>query len=164
MGRWPTGVSVVTAHHDGVDSGLTVNAFLSVSTAPPLLLVSLTHDAETTPAIRAAHHFAVNLLAADQRPVSERFARQIPAAEKFQDLPLHRGRTGAPLLNGTLAAFECRLTQEIPVQDHRLFLGEVVAAEASVTGRPPLLFFLSQYAESTDARTLRLPDFPAERP
>ncbi|HXQ79552.1 MAG TPA: flavin reductase family protein, partial [Thermoplasmata archaeon] len=81
MARWATGVSVVTARDGPLDAGLTVNAFLSVSLAPPSVLVSLTEDSDTTPVIERTGLFAVNFLAADQRALSERFALPNSPAE-----------------------------------------------------------------------------------
>jgi flavin reductase (DIM6/NTAB) family NADH-FMN oxidoreductase RutF len=157
MSRWPTGVSIVTSHADGADSGLTVNAFLSISLTPPMVLISLTLDAETTPIIQRSRGFAVNLLASRQRALSERFARRVPGREKFAGLTVHRGPTGSPLLDGTLVSFDCRVRQEVPAGDHVLLLGEVVRAEWS---RPemPLLFFRSQYAEPDPGGGVRLPE------
>jgi 3-hydroxy-9,10-secoandrosta-1,3,5(10)-triene-9,17-dione monooxygenase reductase component len=145
MARWATGVSVVTARDGPVDAGLTVNAFLSVSLSPPSVLVSLTEDADTTPVIERTGLFAVNFLAADQRPLSERFALPSPPSEKFADLAVHRGKTGVPLLDGTLAALECRMVSRLPAYDHILFLGEVVHQELG-RDAPPLLYFRSDYA------------------
>jgi flavin reductase (DIM6/NTAB) family NADH-FMN oxidoreductase RutF len=156
MARWATGVAVVTARDAERDFGLTVNALLSVSLAPPLVLVSLTHDADTTPAIRRSAAFAVNLLAADQRALSERFARQVTAEEKFRDLPVKRGTTGAPLLAGTLGSLECRVRQETRVSDHVLLVGEAVSAEAGADGLP-LLFYRSRYSEARPPDSLRFP-------
>jgi len=156
MARWATGVAVVTAREGSVDAGLTVNALLSVALAPPSLLISLTRDADTTPVIERTGTFAVNFLAADQRSVSERFALAIPAADKFRDLRLHRGTTGAPLLDGTLGAAECRVASWTPRYDHVLIVGEVVRQELGRDGAP-LLFFRSGYAESSGPAELRLP-------
>ena len=154
MGRWPTGVAVVTAHGDGGDAGLTVNALFSVSLAPPSLLISLTQDADTTPVIRASGAFVVNFLAADQRAVSDRFAQTLPAVEKFRSLPIHRGVTGAALLDGTLGAAECRVVGWTPSYDHVLILGEVVREEVGRSALP-LLYFRSGYAEETGPDALR---------
>jgi len=155
MGRWPTGVSVVTARDGPLDAGLTVNAFLSLSLAPPSVLVSLTEDADTTPVIERTGLFAVNFLAADQRAISERFARAVPPAEKFAGLPIHRGRTGLALLDGTLGAVECRMTSRIAAFDHVLFIGEVTHQERGPDA-PPLLFFRSAYAEAEAGDRLHL--------
>jgi flavin reductase (DIM6/NTAB) family NADH-FMN oxidoreductase RutF len=155
MARWPTGVSVVTARDGVLDAGLTVNAFLSVSLTPPSVLVSLTEDADTTPVIERTGLFAVNLLAADQRPVSDRFARPVPPAEKFAGLPIHRGRTGVALLDGTLGALECRVVSRAPAYDHVLFVAEVVHSESG-RDASPLLFFRSAYAEAEAGDRLHL--------
>jgi flavin reductase (DIM6/NTAB) family NADH-FMN oxidoreductase RutF len=155
MAHWPTGVSVVTARDGALDAGLTVNAFLSVSLSPPSVLVSLTEDADTTPVIERTGLFAVNLLAADQRTVSERFARPDPPVQKFAGLPIHRGRTGVALLDGTLGALECRVVSRAPAYDHILFVGEVVHSEFG-RDAPPLLFFRSAYAEAESDDRLHL--------
>ncbi|MGD0249832.1 MAG: flavin reductase family protein [Thermoplasmata archaeon] len=156
MGRWATGVSVVTAREGDADAGLTVNALLSVSLAPPSLLISLTRDADTTPVIERSGRFAVNFLAAGQRSLSDRFARTDPATEKFRVLPVHRSPSGLALLEGTLGAVECRVVSKTPAFDHLLILGEVVHQEL---GREalPLIFFRSGYAEAEGTDTLRLP-------
>ncbi len=156
MAGWATGVSIVTARHGERDAGLTVNSFLSVSLNPPSVLVSLMHDVDTLPVIDASRAFAVSFLAADQRVLSERFARAIPAAEKFHGLPVHRGPTGIALPDGTLGAAECRVVSMTPLYDHVLVAAEVVRLEA---GRdvPPLLFFRSAYGEPDPEGRLQLP-------
>jgi len=153
--RWPTGVTVVTAREGSMDAGLTVNAFLSVSLAPPSVLVSLTQDADTTPVIERTGSFAVNFLAADQRELSERFARAVAPAEKFVGVPVHRGMTGVALLDAALGAVECRVTSRVEMHDHVLFVGDVVHQELGREA-PPLLFFRSAYAEAEGSDRLHL--------
>ncbi|MFY9716555.1 MAG: flavin reductase family protein [Thermoplasmata archaeon] len=165
MARWATGVTVVTARDGAVDAGLTVNAFLSVSLFPPSILVSLQDDVDTLPVLERGRAFAVNVLGADQQAISERFARTVRPEEKFQELPFHRGTTGAALIDGTLGAIECRVLAITPAFDHRLVLGEVVELEVGNDG-PPLLFFRSGYSHSNGPEDLRLPpphDPPARR-
>jgi 3-hydroxy-9,10-secoandrosta-1,3,5(10)-triene-9,17-dione monooxygenase reductase component len=156
MARWATGVSVVTARDDGRDRGLTVNAFLSVSLEPPRVLVSIATEADAWPSIHQSGTFAVSVLAADQRGISQRFASRVRPEEKFAGIDFHRGSTGAALLDGTVAAFECRVTKEISAGDHVLILGNVVALEEGVDA-PPLLFYRSGYAEAEPDDILRLP-------
>lgn len=155
IARWATGVSVVTAHENGHDAGLTVNALLSVSLRPPLLLISLTHDADTTPVIERTGRFAVNLLAATQRAVSERFAEAVPSDRKFGGLAVHRDPDGIPLIDGTLGAIRCAVERSIPLADHHLIVGRVVGVEAGAEGAP-LLFYRSRYAEPLTPDTVRL--------
>jgi flavin reductase (DIM6/NTAB) family NADH-FMN oxidoreductase RutF len=156
MGRWATGVSVVTARADSRDRGLTVNAFLSVSLEPPRVLVSITTDADAWPSIHQSGTFALSVLAAEQKAISQRFASRVTPEEKFAGVDFHRGATGAALLDGTLARFECRVVQEIPAGDHMLVLGDVVALEEGVDASP-LLFFRSGYADAEPDDLLRLP-------
>jgi flavin reductase (DIM6/NTAB) family NADH-FMN oxidoreductase RutF len=164
MARWATGVSVVTTRDGNVDAGLTVNAFLSVSLHPPSVLVSLQDDVDTLGFLERSRTFAVNILSAKQRALSERFAAAVVPAEKFRDLAFHRGTTGAALLDGTLGAIEARVLTIVPASDHRLCLGEVVALEVGHDG-PPLLFFRSGYSTAEEGERLRLPPLrsPSER-
>ena len=155
MGRWATGVSVVTSRAGAEDAGLTVNALLSVALEPPSVLVSLQRDVDTLPVLRRSGVFAVNLLGAKQRSLSERFARTAPSEEKFREVALHRGSTGAPLLDGALACLECRLVSMTPAFDHVLVVGEVVRIEEGADDAP-LLFFRGRYAEAEAADRLRL--------
>jgi len=155
MGRWATGVSVVTAHDRSDDAGLTVNALLSVALRPPSLLVSLQREVDTLPVLRRAGAFAVNVLAAGQRELSERFAAAVPSAEKFRGLAFHRAASGAVLLDGALATFDCRVVSTTDAYDHVLVVGEVVAMEDGPDG-PPLAFFRGGYAEAEGPDRLRL--------
>lgn len=159
MGRWATGVSVVTAREQDVDVGMTVNALLSVSLAPPSLLISLTREADTTPRIERSGRFAVNVLASDQRALSVRFAQEIPPAEKFRGLAFHRGPSGLALLDGAISALECRVVSKTPAYDHLLILGEVLHHELG-RDASPLLFFRSDYATAEGPATVRLPPPP----
>lgn len=163
MARWPTGVSVVTARSGDRDGGMTVNALLSISLDPPTLLVSLARDADTVPLIDASGAFAVSFLGARQRELSERFARRADAAEKFQRVQIRRGATGAALLEGALGWIECRTIQTIPLADHRLYVGKVVAAQEG-TDAPPLLFYRRSYAVAEGRDRLILPAPPVDRP
>jgi 3-hydroxy-9,10-secoandrosta-1,3,5(10)-triene-9,17-dione monooxygenase reductase component len=156
MSRWATGVSVVTALEGDRDHGMTVNALLSVSLSPPLLLVSLSADADTTGAVERSGRFAVSLLASDQQPVSERFARPDPPEVKFLGLSVARGRLGPALVGGALGWMECRVRSATAAADHRLILGEVEAVDFGPDATP-LLFHRSGYAQALGADTLRLP-------
>ena len=156
MGRWPTGVSVVTTRDGERDFGLTVNAFLSVSLAPPTILVSLGHEADSTAVVRQAGRFAVNVLSQEQRALSERFARTGGPEEKFRGLAVHRGLSGCALLDGTVASLEATVSKSVEVGDHTLFLGAVDRLEVGPE-MAPLVFLRGQYAEGAGPDLLRLP-------
>lgn len=124
LGTFATGVTVVTAlDPDGHAIGLTVNSFSSVSLEPPLVLWSLARTSPGLAAFRAASHFAVNILAADQQALSERFARR--GADKFAGIGWQGGLGGAPLLPGCCAVLECRSELQHEGGDHLIFIGRV---------------------------------------
>lgn len=155
MGRWPTGVAVVTSRDARGDAGLTVNGLISVSLTPMRLLISLTEAADTTAVIRRSGVFAANFLSAAQRAVSERFAQTMTPAEKFAGLAVRRGLTGAPLIDGSVAQVECRVRDETRAGDHVLFQGDVVGLYDGPDDTP-LVFYHSGYAEPTGERGLTL--------
>lgn len=142
LGTFATGVTIVTALDEaGQPTGLTVNSFASVSLNPPLVLWSLVNTSASAPAFRACTHFAINVLAADQLLLAQRFASR--GVDRFKNLPTVRGASGVPLLPGALAWFECRRHVEHEAGDHTIFIGYVErvgyqgAAPADLPSAPP---------------------------
>jgi flavin reductase (DIM6/NTAB) family NADH-FMN oxidoreductase RutF len=141
-GRFATGVTVATVlDNHGRPHGLTVNSFTSVSLDPPLVLICLGQRVTVIDAFRGAEFFGINVLASDQREVSDRFARK--GLDRFANISWRRGKTGAPLIAGVLATLECSVRQRIPCGDHDIFVGEVL--HSHVTDAQPLLFYHSGY-------------------
>jgi flavin reductase (DIM6/NTAB) family NADH-FMN oxidoreductase RutF len=142
LAGFPTGVTVVTARAAGGPlAGVTVNSFCSVSLAPPLLLWCLSKNAPSRGVFTQAGHFAIHVLAADQMHLSKRFSS--PAADKFANIEFGEGLGGAPVIGGTVATFECRLTQQHEGGDHLILVGEVERYQYS--DRHPLLFHAGDY-------------------
>lgn len=129
MRHVPTGVTVVTSFKDGEPRGITVNAFSSVSADPPTLLICINRAARSYLFISASGAFCVNVLAGDQRDLAERFSGKI-RDRQFDGIPFTAGETGAPVLAGTIAHFECTVAQEHHAGSHSIFLGRVVACSA----------------------------------
>lgn len=147
LGTFATGVAVVTTRTaDGVEVGLTVNSFNSVSLDPPLVLWSLASHLPVRPALEACEHYAVNILADDQQWLSQRFASR--DADKFVGVAYESGIDGTPLLLGCCARFECRNVQRHPGGDHLIFVSEVVRFDRF--DRDPLLFFSGAYRRLAD--------------
>jgi flavin reductase (DIM6/NTAB) family NADH-FMN oxidoreductase RutF len=141
-GRFATGVCVLTAcNRDGVPHGLTINSFTSVSLDPPLVMVAIAHSSTQLAGFDDAHFFAVNILAETQQSLSVYFATREPG--RFDGIRWTPGKTGAPLLEETLGVIECRTVQRFDAGDHRILVGEAVAAETH-EGRP-LLYYRSGY-------------------
>lgn len=125
LGTFATGVTIVTARApDGVPVGFTANSFASVSLEPPLLLVCLAHTAAGYGIFRAAESFAVNVLEVGQEETARRFARR--GADKFGATPWKPGALGAPLIDGSLARFDCAMHQRVEAGDHDILMGRVL--------------------------------------
>lgn len=148
MGRFATGISVVTTiDDDGLPAGITVSAMSSVSLDPPLVMVALARKRLITPIVAARGRYAVNVLRHDQQALSDCFAHAPvrPGREEFCGAPWHPGRTGLPLLDGTLGALECSIVQTISVGDHELFIAQVDSLRIASEEGDPLLYFQRQY-------------------
>ena len=141
-GRFATGVTIASVlDESGMPHGLTVSSFTPVSLDPPLVLICLGRETASLETFRNAKHFGINVLAQDQRSLSERFARK--GQDRFDGLEWTPGETGVPLLAGALAQMECQVTQRIPAGDHEIFIGEMVCAR--VHKGEPLIHFSSRY-------------------
>ena len=124
LGRFATGVTVITAlRADGSPIGVTVSSFNSVSLDPPLILWSLSLHSPNLDAFRQAERYAVNVLSAGQRALSDRFAAR--RGDRFVGVPLHTGLAGVPLLDDCCAWFECSNEAHYPGGDHLIFVGRV---------------------------------------
>lgn len=142
LGRFVSGVTVVTAcDAGGVDHGMTVSAFCSVSLEPPLVLVSIAHDAALHPVLLRQDEFAVSILTASQEAIARRFAEKLD--NRFGGVGFTRGITGAPLIEGALAVVEGRVVHRHPGGDHTIFVAEVLAASATMD--EPLLYYRGGY-------------------
>jgi 3-hydroxy-9,10-secoandrosta-1,3,5(10)-triene-9,17-dione monooxygenase reductase component len=146
LGSFATGVTIITTRtQDGTPLGLTVNSFNAVSLNPPLVLWSLANNALSLPAFRAAPHWAVHVLAADQEVLSSRFARR--GADKFSGIAVEMGVGEVPLLPACSARFQCKTAFQYEGGDHVIFVGEVLAFDRS--DAPPLVFHGGAYAHAT---------------
>ena len=133
-----TGVTIVTAHTPaGALIGLTANSFNSVSINPPLVLWSLSQVASSMTALSSGSHYAINILAADQKELAERFASR--QEDRWQGVLFTIGASGAPLLTGAAATFECFNRSRYEEGDHVIFVGEVERCSHRA-GAAPLLF------------------------
>jgi flavin reductase (DIM6/NTAB) family NADH-FMN oxidoreductase RutF len=146
LGAFATGVTVITTHGEADSYGMTANAFSSVSLDPPLVLVCVisgTRGAETIEQNRA---FAVNILCANQEPISRYFAsRDRPSGRAgFAEIPHSTAVTGSPILEGAGGFLDCRLVDSHEAGDHVIFIGEVVALgfESEFS---PLVFHSGKY-------------------
>lgn len=146
MGRFTTGVTVITVG-DGHDvRGMTANAFMSGSLEPPLCLVSVAKRARMHAHMMKAEHFGVNVLAENQIDISEHFAgRPNPVLTvEFE----HLGPV--PLLADACARIATRIAAKHECGDHTLFIGHIVRMLAD--DRAPLVYHAGRYRGLTSSR------------
>lgn len=142
LGMFATGITVVTMRTPtGELIGLTVNSFNSVSLDPPLVVWSLSSNLPSLKLFEECEYYAINVLAADQEAVSQRFASRM--GDRFAGLGFDHGMGGAPLLHGCCARFECRNTTRHAGGDHVVFISEVVRFDR--TPSEPLIYFGGSY-------------------
>jgi 3-hydroxy-9,10-secoandrosta-1,3,5(10)-triene-9,17-dione monooxygenase reductase component len=150
MGRFATGVTVVTTFSEGRPQGITVNALSSVSLEPPLVMVALDRGRFITPMVREHGRYGVNVLGEGQQALSDCFAHAAvkPGREDFCGAAWHQGTTGLPLLDGAIATLECTVVETYSAGDSDLFIGRVDALDdggATAVGTGPLLYFRRHY-------------------
>jgi len=124
-----TGVTVVTSLRDGEPRGITVNALASVSLEPPSLLICINREARSYLFISTSRVFCVNVLAGEQRALAEHFSGKV-RDRQFDDVAYRIDTTGAPVLEGTIAHFDCELAHEYQFGSHSILIGRVLSCSA----------------------------------
>ncbi len=143
LGRFVSGVTVVTVSGSEGDAGMTVSSFCSLSLSPPMVLLCIDHEARMYDALQSATHFVVNVLEASQEVLARRFSDQ--EVDRFDGIGFRPGQSGAPILDDVLAWMECRRADAFPGGDHTIFTGIVEIADS----RPgePLVYYRGGYTQ-----------------
>ncbi|MGB0101237.1 MAG: flavin reductase family protein [Nocardioides sp.] len=151
LGRFASGVTVVTTISSDEPVGLTCQSFSSVSLEPPLVLFLPAKSSRSWPLIQRSGRFCVNFLAADQAELSNTMASR--GADKFADVKWTPSpRTGSPMLEGALGHIDCTIHTVHEAGDHYVVIGRVVDLVTHDDGeQEPLLFYRGEY-RSTDQR------------
>jgi 3-hydroxy-9,10-secoandrosta-1,3,5(10)-triene-9,17-dione monooxygenase reductase component len=139
-----TGVTVVTAHHDSQDWGMTCNSFSSVSLEPPLVLWSIRKEASSLQAFTRSGGFTVSVLAQSQAALAWQFATGA-MRERFAGVPVHRQTSQRLRLDHAVAWFDCDIHQLVEAGDHILVLGAV--RDFGCTEADSLAFYRSQLGQ-----------------
>jgi flavin reductase (DIM6/NTAB) family NADH-FMN oxidoreductase RutF len=138
------GLYVLTTCVGDTIHAATVSWVTQVSFQPPLVLVALRRNSHLANAVRKAHRFALNVLAADQEALAEKFFTHLTASAGTDELAGYAFRSSqvrCPLLTDSLGWLECRLAAEPPTPgDHSLILGEVTGAGIRRDGKPLVLW------------------------
>lgn len=148
LSQFATGVTVITTRlADGSFRGLTASSFNSVSLDPPLVLWSLGEGANSLPVFSGNSHYVINVLAAGQAALAERFSRR--SDNPFAGVDYELSRTGQPILKGVSAWFECHNRSRYPEGDHVIFVGEV--EECAVHPQASLIFHRGRFGSTAPA-------------
>jgi flavin reductase (DIM6/NTAB) family NADH-FMN oxidoreductase RutF len=146
LGCFATGITVITLDSENEVHGMTANAFTSVSLDPMLVLVCVDQRARTHAHLHAKKRFGVNVLAENQRAISEYYARPARSHDRAAEeagAAFERTEHGTPVLRGALAYLECRLHSAQDAGDHTIFIAQV--EKVVVHEGDPLLYFASNY-------------------
>jgi flavin reductase (DIM6/NTAB) family NADH-FMN oxidoreductase RutF len=142
MGRFATGVTVVSFMLTNRPVGMTVNSFLSVSMEPPLILISVRKASSFVEHVRVGSRCGINILSEQQRHLGPHFASQ-PEQEVQAHFSDH---AGTPLLDGSLAQIIARVVDVHPAGDHLLYIAEIEHL-AHGPDAQPLIFFSGRYKQ-----------------
>ena len=141
LGRWASGITVVTAAGNDGPVGLTVSAFSSLSLHPPLVLVCIGLASWSHDQVVNAPGFGVHVLGSGQEEVSNTFA--FSREDRFKDLDWDESHHGVPRIKGSLATLVCERHQVVEAGDHSILIGRVL--EATVTDDQPLCWWQGGY-------------------
>ena len=147
IGRFASGVTVITTSVDGTPLGTTASAVTSLSLEPPMVVVCLNKTSETQSALLKAGAFCVNILAEGQQDLAYQFARK---GDKFAGTAYDAGIDGVPVLRDTLAHLECRVAETVTGGTHTVFLAHVAVA-AGHEGAP-LTYFRGRFGRLESVR------------
>ncbi|MEN0000235.1 MAG: flavin reductase family protein [Pseudomonadota bacterium] len=146
MGCFATGVTIVTANHEGTDIGMTCNSFNTVSLDPAMVLWSIRKESGSNKAFREAGGYMINILASDQKQTALQFTKG-SHAERFADVPTDRLSSGRLMLTDAVAWFDCAIEQIVSAGDHDILIGRVLSFAS--TQKEPLLYLKGQFADQS---------------
>lgn len=149
MAECTGGVCVVTVGAGRDRHGLTVSSMTSVSLSPPTLLFCLNRHSSAWPMLERTGSFAVNVLAAHHSRVADSFAGRFDhqGIDRFEGASWRTLRSGAPILNDAVTAFDCEVEQTIEKHSHYVIFGRVCATLSTSATSSPLLYWRRRYRE-----------------
>ena len=147
MGRFATGVTVLTTRTGNHDHAMTASALTSVSLEPLLVLVCVEREARFHDAVVEAGIWGISVLSSGDRPAADWLAtRGRPLHGQLDRIAHHPGPlTGVALLDGALSTFECHTAAVHPGGDHSIVVGEVVSIANTAHPGEALLYYRGRY-------------------
>lgn len=141
MGKFATGITIVTIQDDKHVHGMTVNAFMSVSLEPKLIAISIDKKTRMYDKINENTVFGVSILTEDQKDLSKVFSRQ-----QDQDDPIpYMYLEGAPILPQFIVALSCKEYQTVVAGDHKIVIAEVLDLQINEKNDNPIMYYSGNY-------------------
>ena len=144
LGRFASGVTVLTTRSQDADLGMTVSSFCSLSLSPPLVLSCVDKAADLHHLLPKGQRVVFNILSASQEALSRRFAEE-EGSRRFDGIGFHRDPHGVAVLDDVLASIEATIIEQHDAGDHSIFVAHVDGAASS--DARPLLYYRGGYAE-----------------
>jgi len=145
MRLWASGVTVVTSCFQGIQHGMTVNSFNSISLVPALVTITLANSTRTKYLVSKSSVFALTILEENQHELSELFAGKVHTFDdRFSGLEIFTLLSDCPLLKEGIAHLDCRVVHQYGMPSSTLFIGEVLAAKYN-SKKWPLLYMKKNY-------------------
>ena len=152
MRRLASGVSLITTQDtQGVWHGMIATSVTSVSAEPPRLLVCINRTASCHDPLVASGVFCVNFLGEDNDAIATAFSSSKLKDRRFKEGDWRRISTGSPALAGSLASFDCRVTQKLEAESHTIFIGSVESIELWDAPLSPLVYMNGGYVRCVSA-------------
>ncbi len=147
VGKYPTGVTVISTKYNNKFYGFTANSFTSVSLDPALISFCLNVKASSFDAFFKTKNFAINILSTNQADIAIRFASS--ATNKFQNIDFIENSSNTPLISNVLSSIECENYKCIECGDHYIFIGKVLKVQinSEVSIKDPLIYYGKSYRE-----------------
>jgi flavin reductase (DIM6/NTAB) family NADH-FMN oxidoreductase RutF len=154
LGRFGSGITIMSTLQDGIAHAMTANAFSSVSLEPPLVLVCVDRGVRMHDAVLDCGFWAVSVLAGRQQGIAERFAKSgRDLYSQFDGIGTQPGpKTGCPLIEGALSWLECRTWATYPGGDHTIVVGEVLSLGVGDPDDPAALMYYAGHYRALEGK------------
>lgn len=139
MGKFATGITIVTTQYNGEIHGMTVNSFMSISLDPKLIAISIDEQASMYEILQASDTFGISVLKDSQEDLSKIFARQIKKDRAINYII----QDGVPVIDDTLAMISCQVEEKVKAGDHVIIIARVT--DLTINEGDPVLFYGGNY-------------------
>jgi flavin reductase (DIM6/NTAB) family NADH-FMN oxidoreductase RutF len=146
MGKFATGITVVSMKYDNQIIAMTVNAFMSVSLSPKLITISINQQASMHNKFASGKSFGISMLSKEQEGLSRYFAKQLGDIEEIEFNNLNE----TPVLKGSTAILACKIVDSIRAGDHTIFIAEVT--DFAVSDEEPIIFYNGKYRKLVEEK------------